>query len=219
MQYIGRLDRSLYRDRALTAIRDAIVGGDLAPGTPIKDVDLAEELGLSRTPVREALARLTDEGLVETKPHSYTRVTPLNTAAVRQAHAVVQAMHALAARLAVPLLKPADLDAMRAANTRFESALATGDVNAALAADDDFHAVAVRRADNFAVTATIDRYTPLVRRLERLRFATPPGRHSVAMHADVITACANGDADQAAEHVSLNWATLADLLKSADDFD
>jgi DNA-binding GntR family transcriptional regulator len=116
-------------------------------------------------------------------------------------------------------MKPADLDAMRAANTRFESALATGDVNAALAADDDFHAVAVHRADNFAVTATIDRYTPLVRRLERLRFATPPGRHSVAMHAAVITACANADADQAAEHVSLNWATLADLLKSADDFD
>src|SRR4051794_24562645 len=186
MQYIGRLDRSLYRDRALTAIRDAIVGGDLAPGTPIKDVDLAEELGLSRTPVREALARLTDEGLVETKPHSYTRVTPLDTAAVRQAHAVVQAMHALAARLAVPRLRPADLDAMRTANTRFEAALATGDVTAALAADDEFHDVAVRRADNFAVTATIDRYTPLVRRLERLRFATPPGRHSVAMHADVI---------------------------------
>ncbi|WNV83583.1 GntR family transcriptional regulator [Umezawaea sp. Da 62-37] len=214
MQYIGRLDRSLYRDRALTAIREAIVVGDLAPGTPIKDVELAEELGLSRTPVREALARLTDEGLVETKPHSYTRVTPLDTAAVRHAHAVVQAMHALAARLAVPLMTPADLDAMRAANSRFEAALRTADVHAALAADDEFHDVAVRRADNFAVTATIDRYTPLVRRLERLRFATPPGRHSVAMHADVIAACAAADPALAADRVSLNWATLADLLES-----
>jgi len=219
MQYIGRLDRSLYRDRALTVIRDAIVGGDLAPGTPIRDVDLAEELGLSRTPVREALARLTDEGLVETKPHSYTRVTPLDTAAVRQAHVVVQAMHALAARLAVPLMTPADLDAMRAANTRFETALATVDVNAALAADDEFHDVAVRRADNFAVTATIDRYTPLVRRLERLRFATPQGRHSVAMHAEVITACAGADAALAADRVSLNWATLTDLLETEDQGD
>lgn len=209
MQYISR---SLYRDQALEAIREAIVVGDLAPGTAIKDVELAERLGLSRTPVREALARLADEGLVESKPHSYTRVTPLDTAAVRDAHAVVQAMHALAARLAVPLFVPADLDAMRAANARFAKALADHDVAAALAADDDFHGVAVRTSGNFAVTATIDRYLPLVRRLERLRFAAPPGRHSVAMHEEIIAACAAGDADVAARLVERNWATLTDLL-------
>jgi len=209
MQYISR---SLYRDQALQAIREAIVVGDLAPGTAIKDVELAERLGLSRTPVREALARLTDEGLVESKPHSYTRVTPLDTDAVRDAHAVVQAMHALAARLAVPLLVPADLDAMRAANARFAKALADHDVAGALAADDDFHGVAVRAGGNFAVTATIERYLPLVRRLERLRFAAPLGRHSVAMHEEIVVACAAGDVDLAAQLVDRNWATLADLL-------
>ncbi|GAA1300779.1 GntR family transcriptional regulator [Saccharothrix xinjiangensis] len=210
MQYISR---ALYRDQALTAIREAILGGDLAPGEPIKDVELAERLGLSRTPVREALARLTDEGLVETKPHSYTRVTPLDTAAVRDAHVLVQTVHALAARLAVPLLEPADLDAMREANAAFAQALAGGDVPAALAADDAFHAVAVRRSANFAVIATIERYTPLVRRLERLRFAAPVGRHSVAMHEEIIAACAAADADLVARLVERNWATLADLLE------
>lgn len=210
MQYISR---ALYRDQALSAIREAILGGDLAPGEAIKDVELAERLGLSRTPVREALARLADEGLVETKPHSYTRVTPLDTAPVRDAHVVVQAMHALAARLAVPRLTPADLDAMREANTAFARALATGDVPAALAADDAFHAVAVHRSANFAVIATIERYTPLVRRLERLRFAAPTGRHSVAMHDEIIAACAVADADLAARLVERNWATLSDQLE------
>ncbi|MBP2334433.1 DNA-binding GntR family transcriptional regulator [Saccharothrix coeruleofusca] len=210
MQYISR---ALYRDQALTAIREAIMVGALAPGSPIKDVELAERLGLSRTPVREALARLADEGLVESKPHSYTRVTPLDTAAVRDAHAVVQAMHALAARLAVPKMTPADLAAMRAANARFATALADQDVPAALAADDEFHEVAVRRSGNFAVIATIERYTPLVRRLERLRFGTPPGRHSVAMHEEIVAACAAEDADLAAALVERNWATLAELLE------
>ncbi|MDU0288704.1 GntR family transcriptional regulator [Saccharothrix longispora] len=210
MQYISR---ALYRDQALTAIREAILGGDLAPGTPIKDVELAERLGLSRTPVREALARLTDEGLIETKPHSYTRVTPLDTTAVRDAQVVIQSMHALAARLAVPALTAADLDGMRAANAAFAQALATGDVPAALAADDDFHAVAVRRSGNFAVIATIERYTPLVRRLERLRFAAPTGRHSVAMHDEITTACAARDADLASRLVERNWATLLELLE------
>ncbi|MEJ2856148.1 MULTISPECIES: GntR family transcriptional regulator [unclassified Saccharothrix] len=210
MQYISR---ALYRDQALSAIRDAILGGDLAPGEAIKDVELAERLGLSRTPVREALARLTDEGLVESKPHSYTRVTPLRTAPVRDALAVVQAMHALAARLAVPRMGDDDLVAMRTANARFAAALDAGDVPAALAADDEFHGVAVRCADNFAVAATIDRYTPLVRRLERLRFAGAPGRHSVVMHDEIVTACAGGDADLAARLVERNWATLFDLLE------
>jgi DNA-binding GntR family transcriptional regulator len=210
MQYIAR---SLYRDQALSAIRDAILTGDLAPGTPVKDVELAQRLGLSRTPVREALARLADEGLIESKPHSYTRVTPLDTAVVRDAHAVVQAMHGLAARLAAPRLAPADLTAMREANARFAAALATGDVPGALVADDEFHDVVVRRSDNFAVIATIERYTPLIRRLERLRFAAPHGRHSVAMHEEIIAACAAGDADLAARLVERNWATLTDLFE------
>nr|WP_223199229.1 GntR family transcriptional regulator [Solihabitans fulvus] len=202
----------MLRDRALSSIREAIVVGDLAPGEAIRDVDLAERLGLSRTPVREALARLTDEGLVESKPHSYTRVTPLNGDAVRDAHAVVQAMHALAARLAVPRLGAAELAAMRAANSDFEAAIARGDVGAALAADDEFHGVAVRASGNFAVVATIERYTPLVRRLERLRFASPVGCHSVAMHEEIVAACAEGDAELAGRLVERNWATLGDLL-------
>ena len=72
--------------------------------------------------------------------------------------------------------------------------------------------MAVRRAGNFAVTATIERYTPLVRRLERLRFAAPTGRHSVAMHDEITTAFAAADADLAARLVERNWATLADLF-------
>lgn len=209
MQYIGR---SLLRDRALTEIRAAIVGGDIAPGEAIRDVDLAQRLGLSRTPVREALARLAEEGLVESKPHSYTRVTPLDPAAVRDAHTVLQAMQTLAARLAVPRFTAADLAEMRAANTSFGRALAAGDTAAALTADDAFHQVAVRASGNFAIVATVERYLPMVRRLELLRFASPLGHDSVAMHDEIIAASAAGDADLAARLVERNWATLNDLL-------
>jgi DNA-binding GntR family transcriptional regulator len=54
--------RTLLRDTAYEAIRDAIVREDIPPGTSVRDVDLAERLGLSRAPVRDALARLADEG-------------------------------------------------------------------------------------------------------------------------------------------------------------
>src|SRR3954451_12210026 len=111
--------RTLLRDRAYTAIRDAIVTGEIDPGAVVRDAELAERLGLSRAPVREAFARLVDEGLLESKPQSYTRVTPVVAADVRDAAAVVGAMHELATRIAVPRLFAADVQAMRTANERF----------------------------------------------------------------------------------------------------
>ncbi|MGW0581444.1 GntR family transcriptional regulator, partial [Streptomyces sp. NPDC002920] len=123
--------RTLLRDRAYAAIRDAIVTGAIEPGAVVRDADLAERLGLSRAPVREAFARLVDEGLLESKPQSYTRVTPVVAADVRDAAAVVGAMHELVTRVAVPGLFAADVETMRAANTRFAAAVRTGDVDGA----------------------------------------------------------------------------------------
>ena len=205
MQYIGY---GSLKERAAAEIRTAIVRGDLEPGTPIKDVELAEKLGLSRTPVREALATLTDEGLVETKPHAYTRVTALEAEPVRDALVVVQSMHALAIGIAVPKMPTEDIAAMRAANKAFKKALDANDAVAALAADDEFHAVAVHRCDNFAIAATIDRFTPLVRRAEHSRFSSPDARHSVTQHQQIIEACEKGDPALAATLVDENWNTL-----------
>ncbi|QUQ72086.1 GntR family transcriptional regulator [Kutzneria sp. CA-103260] len=209
MQYISRLDRPLLRDRALATIRQAIVSGDLVPGEAIRDLDLAERLGLSRTPVREALSHLAEEGLVESKPHSYTRVTPIDPVAVRDALQVVQAMHGLALRLAVPLLTADHLSLMRAANSRFHAALTAGEIAGAFSADDDFHRVPVEACANFAVAATIQRYTPLVRRLEYQRFSSSCGADSVAMHEEIVLACEQGDGDLASRLAEHNWSTLA----------
>ncbi|MGE0818154.1 MAG: GntR family transcriptional regulator, partial [Candidatus Nanopelagicales bacterium] len=64
--------RRLLRDEAYDALRAAIVSGDLEPGAILSEGDLADWLGVSRAPVRAALARLVDDGLVETKPQSFT---------------------------------------------------------------------------------------------------------------------------------------------------
>ncbi|TCO48131.1 GntR family transcriptional regulator [Actinocrispum wychmicini] len=213
MQYIGRLDRALLRERALGAIRRAIVTGELAPGTPVKDMELASRLGLSRTPVREALATLVDEGLIETKPHSYTRVTPLDARAVRDALEVVQTLHALATRLAVPILTAEHADEMRAANLKFAAAVDSGALDEAMTYDDAFHDVLVRASGNGAIAATIRRYTPLLHRGERMYFGSPSGRDSAPMHERIIAACEAGEVDRAAALAEENWANLATILE------
>lgn len=79
---LSPLPRASLRERVYEIVLRAIVTGDLEPGNQIRDVDLAESLGVSRTPVREALQRLVDEGLVETVPGAATRVTPIDAGAV-----------------------------------------------------------------------------------------------------------------------------------------
>jgi DNA-binding GntR family transcriptional regulator len=202
------LSRSLLRDNVYVRLRDAIVDGTFAPGEQLRDGELAQWLGVSRTPVREALLRLGQAGLVVTAPGRSTVVSKLDARAAGNAQAVVAAMHELAVATAVPLLTGADLAQMRQANSRFGAAIAAGDVDAALAADDEFHGVPVRAAGNAAVIAVLEQFIPLVRRLERVRFATLAGRGSVARHARLVDLCEQGDVAAAAAVSRETWQTL-----------
>jgi DNA-binding GntR family transcriptional regulator len=192
------IDRRLLRDDVYRRLRDAIVDGTFAPGEQLRDGELATWLGVSRTPIREALLRLGEAGLVVALPGRSTTVSSLDMRAVRDARDVVAAMHEVAVREAVGSLTDADLEAMRAANGRFRSALEQGDVEGALRADDDFHGVPVAVAANRALTAVLDQFTPVVRRAERLRFSSEDGRSSLARHEELIRLCAAGDANGAA---------------------
>lgn len=204
--------RRLLRDDVHDRLRDALVSGDLAPGEQLRDGELAEQLGVSRTPVREALLRLERAGLVATVPGRSTVVTTPDPRTVREASAVVAAMHELAVREAAPLLSETDLEAMRRAGEAFAAAIAAGDVEAALAADDELHDVPVRVAGNRTVADVLDQHTPSVRRAERLRFASLAGHDSVGRHARLIDHLAAGRAEQAAAVERETWQSLDHLV-------
>jgi DNA-binding GntR family transcriptional regulator len=103
---------------------------------------------------------------------------------------------------------------MRAANDRFAAALRAGDVEAALEADDALHGIPVAAAANEAVQAVLDQFTPLLRRVERLRFSSASGRGSVDLHARLIDRCQQGDAEGAVAVSFETWQTLEPLLQS-----
>ena len=204
--------RRLLKDTAYDVLRAAIVAGDLEPGATVSEGDLAARLGVSRAPVRAALARLADDGLVETKPQSFTRVTPVVDREVRDAVAVVRAMHELVVGLAVPRLRAGDLAAMAAANSAFTAAVSAGDVEGALIADDEFHDIPVRVAGNRPAAATIERFTPLIRRLERARFSEVPGRESVRLHTQLLRAFGDRDVELAVTTTTRIWGALEQQL-------
>ena len=200
--------RALLRDEVFARLRDAIVDGTLGPGEQLRDAEVAVWLGVSRTPVREAVLRLGEAGLVHAEPGRSTTVADLDPVAVADARGVVAAMHRLAVAEAVERMTPSDLSAMRAAQVRFEVAVGAGDVVAALEADDAFHAVPVVVAANRAVAAVLDQYTPVVRRLERARFGSGEAHSSVGLHARLLERCEARDAEGAADIAFRTWQSL-----------
>lgn len=213
----GSVERTLLRHEAYLRIRDAIMDGTLEPGERLRDAELTQWLGLSRTPVREALARLTEDGLVESVPQRYTRVTALDRRDTRDAAGVVAVLHGLAATLAVPSLSTAEIERMTATGARFAAALKAQDVSAAIAADDAFHGVLVGASRNLEIPPTLGRLMPRLRRLERARFGSLAGRRSVEQHAAIVRHCAAGDAAAAAESSVQNWLTLGVMLERSFD--
>ena len=204
--------RRLLRDIAYETMRAAILDGTLAPGEKLQDAKLVSWLNLSRTPIREAIARLEQDGLVESFPQRFTRVAPLDRDQARDSFQIVASIHALAARLAVPNVTNESIERMKATNRRFKEALTGPDVEAAVDADDDFHGIFVELSGNHEIPRALARLMPRLRRLERMRFGSLPGRRSVKQHKRIITAAASGDADAAAEAAMENWHSLGALI-------
>jgi len=211
-QSLAPIDRVSLRARVYEILQRAIITGELEPGQRVRDQDIAGQLGVSRTPVREALQRLEDEGLVETRRGSLTRIMPLDTPAARDAFPLVAALHAFATRAATPHLAPADLAALRVANADLAAALSTEDVKGAIAADNRFHLRFIECARNSELAPTLDRLTSKIRRQEVARFGSLAGRRSVEQHGAIIVAAEQRNANLAAELVEQNWLGLGELI-------
>jgi len=206
------LPRSSLADQAYAVLLDAIVRGELAPGARLRDQDIAGTLGTSRTPVREALRRLVDEGLVETAPNAATRVTAIDVDTVAEAFPVVAALQALATRLGVPGLTGADDERMAAADAARAQALAAGDVLAAIDADDDFHGVLVQAARNHELDRTLTRLMPKIRRMDFVHFGELARSGARGNHPAILDACRRRAAEEAADLVEANFLSLGEQV-------
>jgi DNA-binding GntR family transcriptional regulator len=201
--------RRLLSEEVFHRLRDSIVRGELAPGEKVKDAELAERLGLSRTPVREALARLVDSGLVEAKPGVYTRITTLNRRDVENALAVLRSLDHLAMETGVPQLTEDDLERMRRANHDFAQAVTADDPDAALDADDRFHAVPLAAAGNPVLSRVVEQLHPQIHRILYRKFGTLlGGRNTVEHHERLLALCIRGDARAAADLSARHWSQL-----------
>ncbi len=199
------LERTLMRQDVYIRLRDWIVSGVLEPEEKLRDVDLALKLNCSRTPVREALRRLEDEGLVETRAQSWTRVAPLEEALAQRIYPILQLLEPLALALGFPRMNAGDLEQMRSANSALERAIETDDARAAARADADFHAVYLEKAENPELSGILKALKAQHTRFELFFWQKGARDQSLSEHAAVLDALEHLDLEQAKTMLAHNW--------------
>lgn len=205
-------------EEAYREIRDALLSGEIEPGQRLSEPELALRFNTSRSPVREALFRLEHEGFVDRLPSGRLRAASLDVAYLEQLYVVRADLEGLAARLAVPLLRTVDLDAMMRSVEEMDSAVSNGDAAGAIAAGEKFHDVLMRECGNAPLVALL---SGLNARISRFRAVVASlGRYDpdrVLEHRRILQALyeRNADLAQAAmiEHVSRSAAVLVRRLR------
>lgn len=200
-----RLDRSLARELVYEQLREWIIEGELEPGELVRDQELAKTLGVSRTPVREALRRLEDEGLIETAKHRWTRVAPVRAEQAEDIYGVVKTLEEYALTLAHGRLTETDFCDMEQANLEMAEAVQRRDAAAALRADNALHQVWIGRAGNQELARILLETKHKIRRMELLHFDSSDAALSVAEHHRLVEALRTGDLDRATGILQANW--------------
>jgi DNA-binding GntR family transcriptional regulator len=153
------------KERAYNQIQEWIIDGTLQPEEKLNDAELAGALGVSRTPIREALQLLAVQGFVEIHPGVATQVTAVNKEDISKILPPLAVLQALAAELATPLINQQTIDSLRQINTEFSQAIKKGEYYPALKLDEQFHNGIVEVTQNLYISNTISMLQAHVRRL------------------------------------------------------
>lgn len=166
---LGKIDTSLsLKDKAYAAIKDAILTLTLEPGTPVVESDLAERLGISKTPVRDALQELEREGFVARIPFTGTYVTDVTTTDIIEVFQLRAVLEGLAARLAAQLFTDAELDQLAGDLSAAEAALEQGDLVLCSEKNRQLHHAIIDKAGNERLRLIIHNLDDHIRRFRVL---------------------------------------------------
>jgi DNA-binding GntR family transcriptional regulator len=219
-----RLDRSRQAaPQVYERLRGLITALTLPPGTLLSRTALAAEFSLSSTPIRDALMRLAEEGLVDVFPQHATLVSRIDVRQAELAHFLRQALELEIVRMLALQAEPAltaDLETLIAQQRRFAKA---GDLEAFMDADNAFHARLYEAADKQDLWLLVRSRSGHIDRLRRLHLPSPGRAQAILKHHRLIAqAIADGKPDEAQAglraHLSGTLGELATIRKRHPDY-
>ncbi|MEW6184024.1 MAG: GntR family transcriptional regulator [Bacillota bacterium] len=206
------------REVVFESLREAIIKGVMKPGERIMEVQLAEELGVSRTPVREAIRKLELEGLVVMLPRRGAYVAGISVKDIADVFEVRAALEALAAGLAAERITDEELENLERSLVEITEVSDSRDIGAVVDRDTRFHDIIYRASRNAWLLQII---THLQDQLQRFRMTTlsRPGRtrEAVEEHKKIVEAISERNSELAAqlarEHIENAESSLLNGLK------
>jgi len=192
------------KERAFLQIQQWIIDGTIHPGERLNDVELADALGVSRTPIREALQLLEVQGFIEMYPGRATQVTKVNQEDILKILPPLAVLQALSAELATSLISKPAIDFLRNINNNFAEAVGKDDFYSALKLDEQFHKLIVEVTGNPYILKMISTLQAHVRRLFFHKSIILTST-SIKEHEAILNAFEGQDKDTAANIMRTNW--------------
>ncbi|MBQ4466854.1 MAG: GntR family transcriptional regulator [Firmicutes bacterium] len=203
------------REIVYEELKRQIMVGEIAPGTRMMEVDLADEMGVSRTPVREAIRKLEKEGLVTIEPRRGAYASDISAKDMVDVLEVRQDLEGMAAGLAAQKIAEGDILQLKDMTRRYKEAVEAGDIEEIIKQDEDFHKFIVGLSDNKTLIKMVSQVQELALRFRYIyyddfsRFKNQPLEHQ-----EIVEAIMSGDANSARRFAEVHISKLKDFVKS-----
>ena len=202
------------RDVVFNTLREAILKGDLKPGERLMELQLASKLGVSRTPIREAIRRLEQEGLAVTTPRKGAEVAKMTLKDMEDVLEIRDALDELAVRIACQKISDEQLRQLEDVKELFEKSTQTGNVKKIAEADVSFHDVIYEATGNPKLVTLLNNLREQVYRY-RVEYIKDPKNYPtlIAEHEAILDSLKNRDVKNAVEAMHVHVANQAEAVK------
>lgn len=207
------------RDVVFNTLRQAILRGELKPGERLMEIQLANKLGVSRTPIREAIRKLELEGLVLMIPRKGAEVADITEKSLRDVLEVRKALEELAVKLACDKIQDDEIEELKQAAQEFKETLECGDVTEYAEADVKFHDIIYRTTDNERLIQLLYNLREQMYRY-RVEYLKRDDAHEIllAEHDKIIATIEKRDKEEAmkavCKHIDNQVRAVADTIRT-----
>lgn len=206
------------RDVVFNTLRQAILKGELEPGERLMEIQLADRLGVSRTPIREAIRKLELEGLVLMIPRKGAEVAKISEKSLRDVLEIRRALDALAIELCIERMTEADIQSLREAQQEFCKSVESGEAMVIAESDEHFHDVIYNSTNNPRLVQMLNNLREQMYRY-RLEYIKDAEKHQILVqeHDQILKTISERDVAGAKaairEHVDNQVTTVAKNIK------
>lgn len=201
------------REMVYEELKIQILTGAIVPGTRMMEVELAEEMGVSRTPIREAIRKLEKEGLVTIEPRRGAYASMISTQDMVEILEVRQDLEGLAAYFAATRMKDDEMDELRRIAERYNEAVAAGSMQDMIRYDTQFHRMIVDSCNNKILVSMVEQLQELVLRFRYIYYDNFKRAEKMPdEHREIIEAIDSGDKDRARAAADIHIDRLKQLV-------